>query len=65
MEELEKKLIELQPQIEGTKTASELYSEDYEPKHRTMRKRVGCFEVCYRQAPSGNVFEFAAITKLN
>lgn len=59
---LETKVVELLPQIKNKVTLSELYSDGYEPKHRTMRKEIGFLEICFREC-GNNQYEFAALIR--
>jgi len=46
-------------------TAEQLYMLGYEPHHQTFRKQVGPLGISYRQVNRGQMFEFAAIYRID
>jgi len=59
IQKLERVIHELILELPGRVSAQDLYMSGYEPRHQTMRKRVGEYEICYNQI--GGMFEFAAV----
>ena len=54
-------LIQIVSTLEPMRDARDLYFEGYEPKHQTMRKRFGEFEVIYRENVDRIELEFCCI----
>lgn len=62
-DDLENKVLWLFPEITETRTAKELYCMGYEPKHRTFRKEIEGYEICYSQVHHSDLFQVGAIIR--
>lgn len=46
-------------------TATDLYMMGFDPYHRTLRKQIGQYGLCYRECPDNKgFFEFVAIYRI-